>query len=260
MALSPEKVRAYHRDGFVLAGQLLEPADLAILNQECEAMWRRSDQGEAAQNVNFQGVRKMTTIRDPQLHSAIFTRYLIDPRLTEPMAQLIGDNVQLHHSKLNVKTRAMKTVFPLHQDYPYFPHARHSVMTVLLFLTDAPVDGGAFRVIPGVKEPLPHINDEGHILDPAQYPLEMAQELPARAGDVVFMNYLTPHGSNLNLRDQPRVLWIIQVRAAEDRPIDQPPGTYQPTPPGNRPGQGTMLYGVQPDFRRAASVPPDVLR
>jgi ectoine hydroxylase-related dioxygenase (phytanoyl-CoA dioxygenase family) len=251
--LPSDAVIAYHRDGYVLAPALLAGEDVAALRSECEAIWARCDQGEAAQNVNFRGVRKMTTIRDPQLHSGLFTRYLTDPRLTAAMAQLVGPNVQLHHSKVNVKTRAMNTIFPLHQDYPYFPHERHTVTTVLVHLTDAPADGGAFRVIPGVKRPLPHINDDGHILDPREYPLDRAKELPARAGDVVFMNYLTPHGSNLNRREEHRILWIIQVRAAEDRPVAQPPGTYQPTPPGNRPAQGTMLRGVNPDFTGAAS-------
>jgi ectoine hydroxylase-related dioxygenase (phytanoyl-CoA dioxygenase family) len=252
--LTGDQVAAYHRDGYVVARQLLGADDVAALRLACEAIWQRCAGGEAAQNSHFQGVRKMATIRDPQLHSAVFTRYLLDPRLTEAMAQLVGDNVQLHHSKVNVKTKDMKTVFPLHQDYPYFPHTRHTVMTVLVHITDAPVDGGAFRVLAGIKEALPHLNDDGHILDPRQYPLESAEELPAQAGDVVFMNYLTPHGSNLNRRDEHRILWIIQVRNAEDLPIEQPADAHQQlTPPGNRPSQGTMLHGVNPDFRRAAT-------
>lgn len=246
-------VEAYRRDGYVVVRQLLGAEDVALLRAEVEAIWARGDAGEAAQNVSYRGERKMTTLRDPQLHSGVFSRYLTDPRLTGAMARLIGPNVQLHHSKVNVKTRAMKAIFPLHQDYPYFPHRLHSVLTVLVHLTDAPREGGAFRAIAGVKTPLPHINDDGHILDPARYPLEGAMELPAHAGDVIFMNYLTPHGSNLNTRDEQRILWIIQVRSAEDRPVEQPAGTHQPTPPGNRPAQGTMLCGVNPDFRRAAS-------
>jgi phytanoyl-CoA hydroxylase len=252
--LTPDQVAAYHRDGYVVARQLLDAEDVAALRRACEAIWERCAGGEAAQNSHFQGIRKMTTIRDPQLHSAVFTGYLLDPRMTEAMAQLVGDNVQLHHSKVNVKTKSMPTVFPLHQDYPYFPHSRHTVMTVLVHITDAPVDGGAFRVLAGVKEVLPHVNDDGHILDPRRYPLESATELPAKAGDVVFMNYLTPHGSNLNQRDEHRILWIIQVRNAKDLPIEQPVDAHQQlTPPGNRPSQGTMLHGVNPDFQRAAT-------
>lgn len=251
--LSAAEVDAYHRDGFVVARRVLSPADVAALVAETRAMWLRSDGGALAQTTRFAGVKKMSTLRDPQLHSGLFTQHLVDPRLTERMAQLVGPNVQLHHSKINVKTRGDRAVFPLHQDYPYFPHERHSVCTVLVHLTDTASDRGCFRAIAGVKRPLPHVDDEGHILDPREYPLESAVELPAAAGDVVFMNYLVPHGSNLNRHDEPRILWIIQVRAAEDRPVEQPPDARQPTPPGNRPAQGTMLRGANPDFARAAS-------
>lgn len=243
-----EQISEYRARGYVIARETLSSDDVARLSAEVRAMWRRSGDGETTQNTNFRGVKKMSTIRDPQLHSALFTRYLTDPRLTGLMAQLVGPNVQLHHSKINVKTREDRAVFPLHQDHPYFPHARHSVCTVLVHLTETTSQRGCFRAIPGVKEPLPHVDDDGHILDPETWPLEKAEELPARAGDVVFMNYLTPHGSNLNQTDEPRVLWIIQVRAAEDRPLEQALGTAQPTPPGNRPAQGTMLCGANPDF------------
>jgi len=251
--LTEAEIAAYRRDGYVVARNVLSDEDVSALVAETDALWDRSGGGALAQTTRFAGVKKMSTLRDPQLHSGLFTRFLVDPRLTGRMAQLVGPNVQLHHSKINVKTRDDGAVFPLHQDYPYFPHERHSVCTVLIHLTRTSSDRGCFRAIAGVKEPLPHVDDEGHILDPQRYPLESAVELPAAAGDVVFMNYLVPHGSNLNRHDEPRILWIVQVRAAEDRPVEQPVDARQPTPPGNRPAQGTMLRGVNPDFVRAAS-------
>lgn len=246
-------VEQYQSQGYTLARGVFDSGNVTALTTEALAMWDRCGHGATAQNTNFFGVKKMSTIRDPQLHSGLFTRYLTDPRLTALMVQLVGPNVQLHHSKMNIKTRSDKAVFPLHQDHPYFPHERHSVCTVIVHLTTTTRKRGCFRVVPGVREPLKHIADEGHILDPDDYPLASSQELPAEAGDVVFMNYLTPHGSNLNEHDEPRILWIIQVRAAEDRPLEQPPRTNQPTAPGDRPGQGTILTGVDPNFEYAAS-------
>jgi len=251
--LSPKDIEDYRRDGVVVARGVFTSRDVETLRGAADQMWARCGFGGESQNTAFGGVKKMSTIRDPQLHDGTFSRYLTDPKLTQLMAQIVGPNVQLHHSKLNVKTRADRAVFPLHQDHPYFPHAQHSVTTVLVHLTDTTSDRGCFRVIRGVDAPLEHVDDEGHILDPTRYPLEQSEELPAAAGDVVLMNYLTPHGSNLNLHDEPRVLWIIQVRAAEGRPVAQPEELHQPTPPGNRPSQGTMLAGVNPDFVWAAS-------
>lgn len=251
--LSPSDIEAYRRDGYVVARGVFDAEDVERMRREVLSMWGRAGEGRDTQNTQYAGVKKMSTVRDPQLHSGVFTRYLTDPRLTERMADLVGPNVQLHHSKVNIKTRSDQAIFPLHQDYPYFPHEQHSMCTVLVHLTETTSERGCFRVIPGVKEPLEHINDDGHILDPEKYPLEDAVEVPAGAGDVVFMNYLIPHGSNLNQTDEARILWIIQVRAAEDRPVEQPADTWQPTAPGNRPSQGTMLRGENPDFVRAAS-------
>ncbi|MCH8047356.1 MAG: phytanoyl-CoA dioxygenase family protein [Planctomycetes bacterium] len=251
--LTDQQIESYHRDGYTVARGLFSAEDVARMKTEIDAVWDRCGRGEKAQNTAFAGVKKMSTIRDPQLHSGVFTRYLTDPKLTGPMSQLLGPDVQLHHSKVNIKTQDDRTIFPLHQDAPYFPHEQNSLCTVLVHLTTTTSERGCFRVIPGVKEMLPHVHDEGHILPPDEYPLERAEELPAAAGDVVFMSSFTPHGSNLNTTDEPRVLWIIQIRSPTDHPIEQPAGTLQPTAPGNRPSQGTMLCGINPDFERAAS-------
>lgn len=252
--LTADEVEAYRRDGFVLARAVLDPDDVALLVAETKRAWERAGTGQHTQNSRFEGVKKISAIRDPQLHSAVFTRYLTDPRLTERMSQLVGPDVQLHHSKINVKTTSDEAIFPLHQDYPYFPHAEHSVCTVLVHLSDTDGRRGCFRVVPGVKAPLPHDNVAAeHLLPLSEYPLDSAVEVPAKAGDVIFMNYLTPHGSDLNLEPEPRVLWIIQVRAPTDRPLAQPPDASQPVPAGGRPAQGTMLRGSNPDYRRAAS-------
>jgi phytanoyl-CoA hydroxylase len=251
--LTQDEIAAYHRDGFVVARSVFAAEDVTILCREVEQAWQRSGNGQQTQNVCLDGEKHISTIRDPQLHSAVFTRYLTDPRLTTRMAQVVGPNVQLHHSKINVKTNADTVAFPMHQDHPYFPHEKHSVCTVLVYLTDVTSERGCFRAVPGVHEPLAHQGEANHYLDPEAYPLEEAIELPGAAGDVIFMNYLTPHGSNLNQTTEPRNLWIIQIRAAEDRPVAQQTDTLQSTAPGNRPAQGTMLCGVNPDYQQAAS-------
>jgi hypothetical protein len=39
--------------------------------------------------------------------------------------------------------------FALHQDYPYFPHERHSVVAASIHLDDADEENGCLRVVPG---------------------------------------------------------------------------------------------------------------
>ena len=56
-------------------------------------------------------------------------------------------------------------------------------------------------------------------------------------GDLLVFNYLTVHGSGLNVSDEPRTTWLVQIRDPEDEPISE---RHQSR------GQGMMLAGIDP--------------
>ena len=60
---------------------------------------------------------------------------------------------------------------------------------------------------------------------------------PARAGDVLFVSYLTIHGSGVNVSDEARTTLLVQMRGPTDPPTVQ---THESR------GQGMMLRGVDP--------------
>ena len=84
-----------------------------------------------------------------QYHDAAFTRAACSPRLVELLTQLIGPNVQLHHTKMLVKPPEQGAPFPMHQDYPYFPHERHTMLAASVHLDDTDLDNGCLRVVAG---------------------------------------------------------------------------------------------------------------
>jgi hypothetical protein len=64
----------------------------------------------------------------------------------------------------------------------------------------------------------------------------------------LLFSYLTIHGSSVNRSQQPCSLLLIQVRDPTDKPIPQPAGeSGQAVAAEGRPGQGTMLAGINPD-------------
>ena len=58
---------------------------------------------------------------------------------------------------------------------------------------------------------------------------------PANAGDVVFFNYLTIHGSGINASSEARTTLLVQMRDPTDPPLKR---THESR------GQGMMLAGV----------------
>jgi phytanoyl-CoA hydroxylase len=179
---------------------------------------------------------------DLQYHDAVFTRMVAHPRLVAVLIELIGPNVQLHHTKMLVKPPEQGAPFPMHQDYPYFPHERHSVLAASVHLDDTDEENGCLHVIAGSHRlgPLAAEGDS-HTVD---YPLESGTAVPAAAGDVLFFNYLTVHGSGTNRSDRIRRNVLFQYRDPADAPIRNGDGKEDHVDWG----MGLMVAGSNPGF------------
>jgi ectoine hydroxylase-related dioxygenase (phytanoyl-CoA dioxygenase family) len=247
--LTREQLDFYHENGYVLVEGLLSREEAAAFRQECHALMERlSNQGrnvEATWGSAREGVAgaaqtQLLHCHNVQFYSAAFTKLIADERFTGVAAQIIGsENVQLHHNKMFIKPPEKGSPFPLHQDYPYFPHERHTMIAGIFHFDDAPEEKGCVRVVPGshLLGPVEHQEKGGWHLPFEQYPLESSVPCPAKAGDVLFFSYLTIHGSGINVSNEARTTLLVQMRDAADPPTI---ATHQSR------GQGMMLRGVDP--------------
>lgn len=226
----------YQENGYLHVPGLLTRGEAGIYQAECHALAARiGDNNATWASVRGQGM-KITHCHDVQFRAAAFTRLLVDSALTRVAQGLIGPNVELHHTKMFIKPPEKGAPFPMHQDYPYFPHERHSMIAAIIHFDDAPEEKGCLRVVPGSHKlgPLPAVGEDHHL---PQFRLEDATPVPAKAGDAIFMSYLLVHGSGVNRSDEPRTTVLVQMRDPEDRPLAEKHGSR---------GQGMMLAGVDP--------------
>ena len=238
MRLRPEQKAFYADNGYILLRGFLSDEEAARLRAEIHAIAERQGPTEATwASVSGQGTALQHS-HDIQFRSAAFTRLLVDDRLTGVFTSLIGPNVQLHHNKMFIKPPERGSPFPMHQDYGYFPHHGLSMTAAILHLDDAPDEKGCVRVYPGSHKlgPLPAFGSDHHV-DPDTFPLSAAVPVEAQAGDLLVFNYMLVHGSGLNVSDEPRTTWLVQVRDPEDEPISE---QHQSR------GQGMMLAGIDP--------------
>ncbi len=246
--LTTEQVAFYQENGYLLVKGLLNKKEAAAYRAECHALATRLS---AHQNMDatwgsaqmVAGTVKETKIlhcHDVQFYSAAFSRLLSDERITGIAAEIIGSpNVQLHHNKMFIKPPEKGSPFPMHQDYPFFPHKNHSVIAAILHFDNAPDEKGCVRAVPGSHKwgPLEHLAEGGWHLPIEQYPLESAISCAAEAGDVLFFSYLTIHGSGVNVSNEARATLLIQMRDPSDPPTEQVHLSR---------GQGMMLRGIDP--------------
>ncbi|MFI6599280.1 phytanoyl-CoA dioxygenase family protein [Nonomuraea sp. NPDC050536] len=236
--------------GYVLVKGLLTRDEAAEYRRVAHDLLRRLDRDEdptwgAAAEIAAGAPTRLQHLHDAQFYAAAFSRLLVDERFTAVAAAVLGvPNVQLHHTKLFVKPPENGSPFPLHQDYPFFPHTHHRVGAAIFHLDDAPERKGCVRVVPGshLQGPLEHDPEGSHHL--TDVPFEAAMPLPAEAGDVLFFSYLTVHGSGVNVSDEARTTWLVQFRDPADPPAVR-------THEWSR-GQGMMLAGVDPTGGRQA--------
>lgn len=231
--LSREEARTYCTDTHDLINRL-------TLRHEVEGSWG------SAQTVTKERTQ-LLHCHSVEFHAASFGRLIMDERLTSVAASLIGTpNVQLHHTKAFIKPPEKGSPFPMHQDYPFFPHERDSMIAAIIHFDDAPLEKGCVRMVPGSHKlgRLEHEAEGSFHLPLDQYPLESSVACPAEAGDVLFFTYLTIHGSGVNTSNEPRTTLLIQMRDAADRQMSG----------GREAGQGLMLSGCVPAEAEAGPV------
>ena len=246
--LTPEEKSFYDDSGYLLAKAVFTRAEAALFREEAHHIAQRLQANQTAGVVN-QGwdsgakvtelPRQLLHCHNVQFHSAVLARILTDLRLTDRAADIIGPNIQLHHTKMFIKPPEKGAPFPMHHDVPYFPHQHHSMIAAIIHFDDAPIEKGCVRVVPKSFKlgPLEHLKDGGYHLSTAEYPISKCMPCPAEAGDVLFFSYLTIHGSGLNESAEARTTLLVQMRDPEDLPVVE---THLSR------GQGMMLRGIDP--------------
>lgn len=239
--LSEEQVAAYHEDGYVRVSGLFTDEETAELASE---MTRVIEQwGE--ETIGWRGPwrdrylpeeerlnTKAVFMHNPHFYSAAWGRVIFHEKLTGAVRDLIGEAVQWHHTVLHAKPPELGTPFPMHQDFPFYPHDGPDFVDCLLHLDDTPRESGCLRVVPGSHKLGPLVHNLGpetspH-LPPEKYHPDRVDsvEVPASVGDVIFFSYQTIHWSDCNRTDA----WRKSVRFGYHSPKMRPIGRAEDDP------------------------------
>jgi len=156
---------------------------------------------------------QLTAMHDLHFYSGAWQKAATHPKLAEVLTDLLGPNVELHHTTMHAKPPGTGQPFPLHQDNAFYEHVDGRYVDVLVHLDDTCHENGEIRFLSGSHKEgyLKHITQcEGVECSPHlpvdQYPLENTVAVPAKRGDVVLFNIFTVHGSYINTTDRVRRL------------------------------------------------------
>lgn len=228
--LTQEQLNFYNDNGYLII-DLLDSAETQELSESYDQVFNSKIEQYNLEST-WQGNWKSSEHNDKvvhsihglQMHSAAFTRLLLNEKLLDACESIMGSpNILLHHTKAHIKPPGKGSPFPMHQDYHYMAHKNDSLIAVLVAVDDCLRTNGGMCVYPGSHKLGPQLDVSDakgfHYLDPQKYPIEKATTANIKKGQALIFSYLTIHGSYPNESEENRRMLLMQFMEASDEPL-----------------------------------------
>jgi ectoine hydroxylase len=231
--LSLTAISDYHKSGFTLIPTAFNPDELpefsVMADENCEQFFEKD--GTTLRSIY--GFHRNPVFSD-WLGKQIVLKNLVQ--------ELIGDQVYLHQSKINLKNTGNHSVWPFHRDFPFwrvFDNIRENkLVNAVVFLDDVSPENGELLFIPGSQlEFLPREAEEDH----TEYSLEgsasddllfsfseeevddFRKKMGVRGstapkGSLLLFNPEVLHGSGSASQNFSRKLMILTFNRCDNRP------------------------------------------
>ncbi len=229
--LSSDQIAGYNENGYlVLENQV--PADwiakirdeIARFETEAATMTTSNDRLDLEDSHTPQEPR-LRRVKLPHTISDVVRELMYSDHILAPARDLIGPDLRLHTTKLNMKSAGYGAAVEWHQDYAFYPHTNDDILAIGVLIDDMAPENGPLMVYPrSHKGPVfdHHVDGvfagamlpEENGLDPAD-----AVQLVGPAGSISIHHGRIVHGSSLNTSDRARRILFYEMMAADAFPI-----------------------------------------
>jgi phytanoyl-CoA hydroxylase len=250
--LDSDQVAFFQEHGYLHIPEVFSQAETDELADHLDwliEVWAARDAGwsgpwrKVYMDAETEQKSKLVAMHDLHFYSEPWSRAVANRKLVGAMTDLLGPNVELHHSTMHVKPPHAGHPFPMHQDWPFYKHADGRYVDTLVHLDDTSHANGEIRFLAGSHKggALEHITQTADgpcspHLSTDEYQLEQTVAVPAKRGDVVCFSIHTIHGSHINTTERNRRMVRVGYR---DPANDQTEGQSFGRP-------GLLVAGIRP--------------
>ncbi|HJU22301.1 MAG TPA: phytanoyl-CoA dioxygenase family protein [Casimicrobiaceae bacterium] len=235
--LSQRQRERYFEDGFILLEGIVPKDWLAKLRAATDDLVERSraiTKSDAVFDLepdHTPANPRLRRVSSPVDQHPAFWDYLVQSKIGDIVADLVGPDVKYHQSKLNFKWAKGGEEVKWHYDISFWPHTNYSPLTVGTYLYDCEMDQGPVGFLPGSHR-LPmrtQYDDTGRWIgclndrDVASIDVRAAKYMVGPAGSVTIHNCRTVHGSPVNTSDRGRPLLLYVLSSADAFPYTANP-------------------------------------
>lgn len=233
--VTPEQVRQYHEEGYMVLERVIPDEMLALLREECSYFLGYKDaQMDAAarrpEDLSHRGRRYF--INNLYRLSPRLWQFIYGPLMAEVAQSVLGPDVWLFHEQWVIKGAEKGTKFSWHQDSGYVARSepgvkRRPYLTCWCPLDDVNEENGTVYVLPhargGTRDTIvPHVKDEASSDLVGYHGDDPGIPVIVPAGSIVAFTSFTLHRSGPNTTPRMRRVYLPQYSA---EPILRADGT-----------------------------------
>lgn len=229
--LTEEQISSYHENGYLvlerhLPEEVLEGirAEILRFEEEARGMTTSNDRLDLEDSHSPENPR-LRRIKLPHKISNFIRELMYSDLVLAPARDLIGPDLRLHTTKLNMKSAGYGAAVEWHQDYAFYPHTNDDILAVGVIIDDMESENGPLMVYPGSHKGPVYDHHVDGVFAGAFVPEEVgldpkdAVELKGPAGSISIHHGRIVHGSALNTSDHPRRILFYEMMAADAFPI-----------------------------------------
>lgn len=235
-------LQAYERDGFLAIDQLITPDEVEVYKRELDRLVTdpaiRADERSIVEPKS----KEIRSVFEVHRISEVFANLVRDPRVVGRARQILGSDVYVHQSRINVKPGFGASGFYWHSDFETWhaedglPHMR--TVSVSIALTENHDTNGGLMIMPGshrtflgcagatpkdnYKKSL-QMQDAGTPSDEALTALAGEHGIrlfTGRAGSATWFDCNCMHGSGDNITPFPRSNVFIVFNSVENTAVE----------------------------------------
>ena len=229
--LTQTQIDFYRKQGYlVIEGRIPFETITAIRNeiarfQDIAGNMTESDDRIDLEDSHSPGSPRIRRVKLPHTQSEVIDRLMRSDHVLAPVRDLIGPDLRLHTTKLNMKSAGFGAAVEWHQDWAFYPHTNDDVLAVGVIIDDMGIENGPLMVFPGTHKGVVHDHHSNGVfagamdLDACGLDMSDAVPLAGPAGSISIHHVRIVHGSALNTSTKDRRIIFYEMMAADAFPV-----------------------------------------
>ena len=153
--LTQDQIAQYQENGYLIIENHIPDVWLERIRSEIShfeneaAVLNESNERLDLEDSHTKAAPRLRRIKLPHTISADLNELMLSDHILGPARDLIGPNIRLHTSKLNMKSAGYGAAVEWHQDYAFYPHTNDDILAIGVIIDDMAQENGPLMVTNG---------------------------------------------------------------------------------------------------------------